>query len=124
MFYLYAFSFCGSWARIMAANMITQPVISLPLKCCPRITQPARTEIQDSRLRIRDATVGFIFFCPMICKVYATPQDITPAYRIGCQAVSIADISGFSKISAGIPDRIPHTRNWMQDIFTPSTFGE
>ena len=39
----------------------------------------ARTEILDSRLRIREATVGFIPFCPTICRVYATPQDIMPA---------------------------------------------
>lgn len=30
------------------------------------ITQPARTETTDSRLRIRDATVGSRFLCPMI----------------------------------------------------------
>lgn len=65
----YSACFCGSCARMIAANMITHPRISFALNCCPRRTHPARTEMQDSRLRIRDATVGFMFFCPMICRV-------------------------------------------------------
>ena len=36
--------------------------ISLVLSCCLRMIHPARTEMQDSRLSIRDATVGFMFF--------------------------------------------------------------
>ena len=39
-------------------------------------------------------------------------------------AAKIPARSGLSKISAGIPERIPQTRNWIQDIFTPSTSGE
>ena len=66
---IYDGCFCGSCARMIAANMITHPRISFALNCCPRRTHPARTEMQDSRLRIRDATVGFMFFCPMICRV-------------------------------------------------------
>ena len=65
----YSACFCGSCARMIAANMITHPRISFALNCCPRRTHPARTEMQDSKLRIRDATVGFMFFCPMICRV-------------------------------------------------------
>ena len=37
-------------------------------------------------LSSRDAIAGFIPFCPMICSVYATSQDMTPAYRIGSHA--------------------------------------
>ena len=62
-------SFCGSCARMIAPNIRTQPKISRLLKCCPRIIHPASTEIQDSRLRIREATVGFMFFWPTICRV-------------------------------------------------------
>ena len=61
-----AASFCGNCARMMAPNIITQPMISRWLSFWPRMIQPARTEMQDSRLRIREATVGFMFFCPMI----------------------------------------------------------
>ena len=55
-------SFCGSCARMIAPNIRIQPKISRLLNCCPRIIHPASTEIQDSRLRIREATVGFMFF--------------------------------------------------------------
>ena len=34
------------------------------------------------------------------------------------------EICGCSRISAGIMDRIPQTRNWIQESFTPSAFGE
>ena len=61
-------SFCGSCARMIAPNIRTQPKISRLLKCCPRIIHPASTEIQESRLRIREATVGFMFFWPTICR--------------------------------------------------------
>ena len=37
--------------------------------CIRDRTQPASTEIQDSRERIREATVGLTFFWPTICKV-------------------------------------------------------
>ena len=58
----YSVCFCGSCARMIAANMKTHPRISLVLSCCLRMIHPARTEMQDSRLSIRDATVGFMFF--------------------------------------------------------------
>ena len=58
----YSVCFCGSCARMIAANMMTHPRISLVLSCCLRMIHPARTEMQDSRLSIRDATVGFMFF--------------------------------------------------------------
>ena len=45
-------------------------------------------------------------------------------YRIGSQAVRMEEICGCSRISAGIMDRIPQTRNWIQESFTPSAFGE
>ena len=31
---------------------------------------------------------------------------------------------GCSKISIPMPDKIAQKKNWMQDIFTPSTIGE
>ena len=63
------FARSGSWARMMAANMSTQPRISRPDMLWPRMTQPARTEITDSRLSTRLAMVGLTPYCPMICRV-------------------------------------------------------
>ena len=48
---------------MMAANMTAQPVISLRERVWCRIIHPARTEMQDSRLMIRDAIVGFRSLC-------------------------------------------------------------
>ena len=45
----------------------------------PKSSQPASTEMLDSRLKIKEALAGSTPFCPTICKVYPTPQDITPA---------------------------------------------
>ena len=44
----YSVCFCGSCARMIAANMMTHPRISLVLSCCLRMIHPARTEMQDS----------------------------------------------------------------------------
>lgn len=71
--------FSGSCASMMAINMRTHPRISLDVRLSPRTTIPARTEITDSRLRIRDAIVGFMPFCPMIWSVYPTPLESAPA---------------------------------------------
>ena len=65
----FAVFFSGSCARIMAANMMTHPISSFKESFCPRSIQPASTEMQDSRERIREATVGFTFFWPTICRV-------------------------------------------------------
>mgnify|MGYP006977837809 CR=1 FL=1 len=54
---------------MIAANIRIQPTPSLTERRSPRITHPASTEMQDSRLRIREAIVGSMFFCPMICNV-------------------------------------------------------
>ena len=40
---------------MIAANIRIQPVISREDNFCPKSTQPANTEITDSRLRIREA---------------------------------------------------------------------
>ena len=60
------FILSGICARIIAANIIAQPKPSLTDRLCPSMTHPASTEMLDSRLRIRDAIAGFIFFCPII----------------------------------------------------------
>ena len=44
--------------------------------------------------------------------------------NIPADAVRIEEICGCSRTRAGIMDRIPQTRNWMQESFTPSVFGE
>lgn len=64
---------------MIAANIIIHPIVSLADNRSPKITQPDNTEKQDSKLKISDATAGLTFFCPRICKVYAIPQENTPA---------------------------------------------
>ncbi len=63
---LYAFFRFGSCARIIAANISTHPDSSRALSFWPSSTHPASTDTTDSRLRISDATVGSVSFCPMI----------------------------------------------------------
>ena len=65
----YASLFSGNWARMMALNIRMHPAISRILSFWPNITQPPRTENTDSRLRIRDATVGSASFCATIWRV-------------------------------------------------------
>ena len=57
----YSVCFCGSCARMIAANMMTHPRISLVLSCCLRMIHLARTEMQDSRLSIRMLQLGSCF---------------------------------------------------------------
>lgn len=73
---------------------------------------------------MREATVGFTSFCPIIWRVYATPQDNMPAYPIGSHAFSMAVMSGFSNSSIAIPDIMPQVKNCTQDITTPFALGE
>lgn len=65
----YAFAFSGSCARIIAANIKIQPTISLRLIVWFKSSQPASTEKTLSRLKIKEAIVGSIPLCPMICSV-------------------------------------------------------
>ena len=60
------FLWSGSWAKTMAPNISTQPITSLADIFCPRNSHPAKTEITDSKLKIKLATVGLRPFCPMI----------------------------------------------------------
>ena len=108
----------GSCARMIAANISTHPDNSRGESFWFRRIQPASTEMQDSRLKIREATVGFISFCPMICRVYATPQDITPAYRIGAQAAKISANTICSVKTAGIAHRNPQTKTGYRTFST------
>ena len=73
---------------------------------------------------IRLAIVGRSPFWPMIWNVYATPEDIAPAYRMGFHAARIFAQVGCSKSSMPMPARTAQVKNWMQDIFTPSTLVE
>ena len=57
----YSVCFCGNCARMIAANMMTHPRISLVLSCCLRMIHPARTEMQDSRLSIRMLQLVHVF---------------------------------------------------------------
>ena len=107
---------------MIAPNISTQPKISRLLRFWPRINQPAITEIQDSKLRIRRLQCSY--FLTDDLQGVATPQDITPAYRIGSQAVRMEEICGCSRISAGSwtdpADQKLDTKKALQ----PSAFGK
>ena len=103
--------FTGICAKMTAANTNAHPHSCLPVSTSFKITQPANTEITDSKLKIKDATAGFVFFCPRICKVYATPQDMTPAYKIGTAACIIDAALGLSVKSAMLIHTIPLNQN-------------
>lgn len=70
----------GSCANITAVNTRTQPKNSLGSIFSPRIAQPESAANTDSKLMISVAVVGSVYFCPTICKVYATVLDMIPAY--------------------------------------------
>ena len=54
---------------MMAANMRAHPISSRPLSPSWSNSQPHRALNTDSRLSNREATVGSVSFCPMICRV-------------------------------------------------------
>lgn len=122
-FYSFCPVFIGICAKITPAKINTQPKISRVLNACPKSTQPANTENTDSKLISNDAMVGLKSFCPTICKVYPKPQDNTPAYNSGIHAYRIFPMSGVSVKNMQIPERIPQTKNCIQDNLTPSTIG-
>ena len=64
--FLFYLIFDGSCASIIAANISTHPALSLIDRLSCKITHPASTEKQDSRLSINDAIVGLTFLCPII----------------------------------------------------------
>ena len=65
----------------------------------------------DSRLIMSVAAVGEVYFCPMICKVYATPHDMIPVYNIVYLAAKIFDKCGVSKVNIPIIIIIPAVKN-------------
>ena len=107
----------------IAIITIAHPINSLADNSCPNISHPAITEMVDSKLKIRDATVGFIPFWPTICNVYPTPDDNAPAYKIGIHACKIESISGVSNRNIPIDDNTAQVKNWIHDIFTPLQVG-
>ena len=46
---------------------------------CSALTAEAITANTDSMHIRSEATVGSVYFCPIICSVYAAPQDSMPA---------------------------------------------
>ena len=65
----------GICAKIIAVNISTQPISSLPVIRSLRKSAPEMAAKTDSSDISSDATVGSVFLCPMICKVYATPHE-------------------------------------------------
>lgn len=117
---------------MIAANISTHPIISLPPSCSSSISHPVRTEKTDSRLIIMDASVGLSPFCPIICNVYATPHDITPEYSNAIHACDDANVDVQAAIPSGMISQniigknpnIPHAKNCIHESLTPSTNGE
>ena len=69
----------GSWLRMMAANISTQPASSRLLSTCPSSSQPAMAEIQLSRLMMSEATVGDTCSWATVWKVKPMALEQTPA---------------------------------------------
>ena len=64
-------------------------------------------------------------FWPSIWKVYPTPHDMIPAYKIGTAAALISDNDGApSNINIHKREHIEVTANCIQDKRTLSTIGE
>ena len=55
--------------RVTAQNTIAQPIYSLGLILSPRKIAPPSTANADSSESMTEATAGFAFLCPTICKV-------------------------------------------------------
>ena len=95
----------------MATNMTTQPIASLALIRSESMIAPAKTANTDSIHMIRDAADDSVYFCPMICKVYATPLLITPEYKSGTIATRTASILVVSSINDKIADIMVQVKN-------------
>ena len=103
---------------MIAENIRIHPRISLnviapPVKFQPRATKitvvsPAKT---DSKLIRIDADVGSVYFCPIIWRVYATPQDIIPEYPIDAQQFKMGAKWISSNINTYTISIIPQTKN-------------
>ena len=76
--------------KIIATNISAQPKSSRPDIIWCRIIAPAMVATTDSKLIISEATVeDDENFCPITWKVYATPQESTPAKRMGPMVFAI-----------------------------------
>lgn len=54
---------------MVAVIIKPQPTSSLSVKTSLSIKNPPITAKTDSKLKIKDATTGEVFFCPAICNV-------------------------------------------------------
>ena len=99
------------FAIITAIIINIQPKISLCVITSFKISVPPRTANTDSRKRINEAITGKVYFCPKICKVYATPQVKMPANNNEALALIIIDNVGFSNDHIRKNDKIPTTKN-------------
>ena len=59
----------GICENIIAKNTIEQPKNSLEVITSSSIKYPARAAKTASKLKIKEATIGFVYFCPTICRV-------------------------------------------------------
>ena len=67
----------------MPENISTHPKIAGGVSLSPSNSTQPNAQNTDSDENIIAAAAGSAFFCPTTCNVYATPEDITPVYRIG-----------------------------------------
>ena len=59
----------GICANTIATNISKHPNNSLVVNISCKKSQPARADTTDSKHKIKEATVGFMPFCPTICSV-------------------------------------------------------
>lgn len=63
-----------------------------PVKDSFRKSTPQSPPKTISRLRSMVASVAGRYFCPTACKVYATPVESMPVYKMGHQEDSMLEI--------------------------------
>ena len=78
----YCFFLKLSCESIIPANTKIQPQIEAKDSLSPSSNTQPIAQNTDSDENIIAAAVGSEFFWPTICNVYATPDDIIPAYKI------------------------------------------
>ena len=111
---------------MIAANMITHPRISFALSCCPRMIPSGKYGDAGFQTEDQGCHSGVhVLLTDDLQSIGNTAGHDTCIKDGHAMPARIAGNSwGCSRIRAGMADRIPQVRNWMQESFTPSAFGE
>ena len=116
--------FSGSIVRLGICAKNTPAVMQrIPMNCFPvkdsfRKSTPQSPPKTISRLRSMVASVAGRYFCPTACKVYATPVESMPVYKMGHQEDSMLEIETVSEKKARIRLHIPTTMNCPDERVT------